>query len=542
VSVFESGALMNESTKEPGRVEEQTILRKLRLWIAALAIGCLVAGIGIGAMLSGRPTIAQNQVQIARAPEALSASFAEIARRVEPAVVNIETLTASAEVTDKDDEGKNEPPSSNPLLDMFRRQPRRPARGVGSGFIVSPKGYILTNEHVIENATRITVGLQTGEKFRGRVVGVDDETDVAVIKIDPPRDLPTVTLGDSNSAQVGDWVLAVGSPFGLDQTVTAGIISKKERETYPFNSFQRFLQTDAAINRGNSGGPLVNMRGEVIGVNSQIATSTGDYNGIGFALPANEADFVYRQIAAQGRVRRGFLGITLDSVKEEFAKVYGLPEAKGAIVTGVQASNDGQPTPAAKAGIEANDVIVDFNGQQVANAQDLIQKVAGTPVGQSATLAFLRDVEGKLEKRTVNVVLAERPPAPAFREGDIGTATKPGGKEPEPKGNSLHLGVTLGELTQQIITERHLTGVRGLYVKDVDPNGLIAEMRLAGGQPALSEGDVITRINRIPIATLAEFERVLKGLKSGDPIVLHVSTYSRAADGIIQRIVQFTYQ
>ncbi|HLE64239.1 MAG TPA: trypsin-like peptidase domain-containing protein, partial [Pyrinomonadaceae bacterium] len=460
---------MNESARETGRVEEQTILRKLRLWIAALAVGCLLAGIGIGAMLSGRPTIAQNQVQIARAPEALSASFAEIARRVEPAVVNIETLTAVAEGADKDAEGKDDPPSSNPLLDMFRRQPRRPSRGVGSGFIVSPKGYILTNEHVIENATRITVGLQTGEKFRGRVVGVDDETDVAVIKIDSPRDLPTVTLGDSNSAQVGDWVLAVGSPFGLDQTVTAGIISKKERETYPFNSFQRFLQTDAAINRGNSGGPLVNMRGEVIGVNSQIATSTGDYNGIGFALPANEADFVYRQIASQGRVRRGFLGITLDSVKEEFAKVYGLPEAKGAIVNGVQPETDGQPTPAAKAGIEANDVIVEFNGQQVGNAQDLIQKVAATPVGQSATLVFLRDVEGKLEKRTVNVVLGERPPAPAFREGDIGGATKPGGKEPEPKGNSLHLGVTLGELTPQIITERHLTGVRGLYVKDVDP-------------------------------------------------------------------------
>jgi len=531
---------MNEFLKETGRVDEQTILRKLRLWIVALAIACLLAGMGIGAMLSGRPTTAQNQVPIARAPEALSASFAEIARRVEPAVVNIETITASQDEMDKSEEGRLRP-SDNPLLDMFRRQTRRPTRGVGSGFIVSPKGYILTNEHVIENASRITVGLQTGEKFRGRVVGVDDETDVAVIKIDPPRDLPTVTMGDSNSSQVGDWVLAIGSPFGLDQTVTAGIISKKERETYPFNSFQRFLQTDAAINRGNSGGPLVNMRGEVIGVNSQIATSTGDYNGIGFALPANEADFVYRQIATQGKVRRGYLGITLDSVKEEFARVYELAEAKGAIVTGVQPSNEGQPTPAAKAGIQVNDVIVEFNGQQVASAQDLIQKVAGTPVGQSASLTLLRDGEGKLEKRSVTVVLAERPPAPAFRDSDT-TTPKPGGNEPQPKGNGLRLGVTLGELTQQIITEKNLTGVRGLYVKDVDPNGLIAELRLAGGQPALSEGDVITRINRIPIGSLAEFERVLKGLKSGDPIVLHVSTYSRAVDSVVQRILQFTYQ
>src|SRR6185369_6131876 len=251
-----------------------------------------------------------RSLQIARAPEALSASFAEIARRVEPAVVNIETTQQQEEISEKDEDKEDQSSASNPLLDMFKRQ-RSPTRGVGSGFIVSPKGYILTNYHVIEDASRITVGLQSGEKFRGIVVGVDPETDVAVIKIDASKDLPTVTLGDSNAAQVGDWVLAMGSPFGLDQTVTAGIISKKERETPYFNVFQRFLQTDAAINRGNSGGPLVNMRGEVIGMNSQIATSTGDYNGIGFALPANETSFVYKQLIAQGKVKRGYLGITL---------------------------------------------------------------------------------------------------------------------------------------------------------------------------------------------------------------------------------------
>src|SRR6266850_307473 len=365
--------------------QERTILRKLRVWIAALGVACLLAGIGIGAMLSGRPTVAQNELQIARAPEALSASFAEIARRVEPAVVNIETLqTASEVVAEKDDEDqKEDQPSNNPLLDMFRRQQRRPMHGVGSGFIVSPTGYILTNNHVIEDATRIIVGLQSGEKYRGRVVGVDDETDVAVVKIDAPHDLPTVTLGDSNAAQVGDWVLAMGSPFGLDQTVTAGIISKKERETPgSLSNFQRFLQTDAAINRGNSGGPLVNMRGEVIGINSQIATSTGDYNGIGFALPAVEANFVYRQILAQGKVRRGYLGVTLESVRDEFAKVYGLAEAKGAIIMDIRDA-DG---PAGKAGIKANDVIIEFNSQPVANAQQLINRVAATPVGQTVVL------------------------------------------------------------------------------------------------------------------------------------------------------------
>jgi serine protease Do len=530
---------MFQLPKDQTTVQEWTILRKLRIWIAALGIACLVAGIGIGAMLSGSPTVAQNETQIARAPEALSASFAEIARRVEPAVVNIETMTAAPETPERDEVEKDDQGANNPLLDMFRRQARRPSRGVGSGFIVSPKGYILTNEHVIEGATRITVGLQSGEKYRGRIIGIDEETDVAVIKIETSQDLPTVTLGDSNSAEVGDWVLAMGSPFGLDQTVTAGIISKKERETPYFTSFQRFLQTDAAINRGNSGGPLVNMRGEVIGVNSQIATSTGDYNGIGFALPANEANFVYRQIVNQGKVRRGFLGITLDSVKDEFARVYGLPEAKGAIVMDVTQNRDGQLTPAAKAGLQSNDIIVEFSGQPVANAQDLIQKVASSPVGQSVALTYLRDVEGKLERHSANVVLGERPQPQAFATTDEPGAKK---KEAEAKSNGPQLGITLAEITQQLVAEKHLTGVRGLYVKNVDPNGLAADVRVAGGQAALSEGDVITRINRIPVTTLGDFQRVLNGLKPGDPIVLHVSRYQRDADRMLQRIVQFTYQ
>ena len=408
---------MSELPKVPSTIDERAILRKLRVWIIALGTACLLAGIGVGSMLSGRPTIAQNEVQIARAPEALSASFAEIARRVEPAVVNIETTAPSPVLTSKDPDEKEDQSANNPLLDMFRRQQRRPDRGVGSGFIVNAKGYILTNEHVMQGASRIMVGLQSGQRFPARVIGIDDETDVAVIKIEAGRDLPTVTLGDSNNSQVGDWVLAIGSPFGLDQTVTAGIISKKERETPYFTPFQRFLQTDAAINRGNSGGPLVNMRGEVIGINSQIATSTGDYNGIGFALPASEASFVYRQIVAQGKVRRGYLGVTLDSVKEEYARVYGLPEAKGAIVMDVyHQTKDGQPTPAAKAGMETNDIITEFNGQPVANAQDLIQKVAGSPIGESAAFTFLRDRDGKLEKLTANVVLGERPPLPATGE------------------------------------------------------------------------------------------------------------------------------
>ena len=199
-------------------------------------------------------------------------------------------------------------------------------------------------------------------------------------------------FGDSTGVQVGDWVLAIGSPFGLEQTVTAGIISKKERDSQ-FGTFQRFLQTDAAINRGNSGGPLVNMHGEAIGVNSQIATLTGDYSGIGFALPSNEAKFVYEQIISKGKVRRGFLGVLLEPVRTEFAKVYGLPEARGAIVADVQADSGGQPTPAFKAGMQVNDVVVEFNGQPIPSIDALHKLLTGDQIGVTSKLTILRGTE-----------------------------------------------------------------------------------------------------------------------------------------------------
>ena len=514
---------------------ESKVLRKLRVWIVAMGVVCVLTGVGIGAILAGRPAVAQDGSQsAARGPEALSASFVEIARRVEPSVVNIDTLQTSPDVAESDNEDKTDRTPGNPLYDLLRRQPQRPTRGVGSGFIIDAKGYILTNQHVIDGASRITIGLQTGERFRGKVIGVDSETDLAVIKIDAGRDLPVMKFGDSNVAQVGDWVLAIGSPFGLDQTVTAGIISKKERDSQAFSNFQRFLQTDAAINRGNSGGPLVNMHGEAIGVNSQIATLTGDYNGIGFALPSNEAKFVSEQILGGGKVKRGYLGVTLAPVQGEFARVYGLPEAKGAIIADVQPDRNGQPTPAARAGLQVNDVVVQFNGQTVQDSNDLIAKVAATEVGQNVALTVLREVEGKLDRRTVDVTLGERPnflardsEMPAPREKDAGVKT-----------NSARLGLTLAEITPQLVTEKHLSGVKGLYVKEVDPNGLAADIR----PREVSAGEVVTRINRVSVSTLADFQRVISSLKPGDAVVLNLSSYDRGSDRIVSRIVQFTYQ
>ncbi len=516
---------------------ERVILSKLRVWIVALGAICLITGIGIGAMLAGRPLLAQNEAQIARAPEALSASFVEIAKRVEPAVVNIDTKIAPPEIAAGDDEDKDDQattPGNKSLLDMFRRR-QRPARGIGSGFIVDSKGYILTNQHVVEGASRIVVRLQSGEEFPGSVVGVDEETDVAVVKIDARRELPVVKLGDSNGAQVGDWVLAIGSPFGLDQTVTAGIISTKERSDLKnFTSFQQFLQTDAAINRGNSGGPLVNMRGDVIGINSQIATSTGDYNGIGFALPANAADFVYKQIVASGKVRRGYLGITLEDVKAPYARVYGLPEARGVIVTSLANAQ----SPAAKAGLQPYDVIVELNNQPVINAQDLINRVSAVAVGQTVQLAYLRDAGGKLERRTASITVGERPAFSSIPREEETPAPK---DHKKPVSDRLPLGITLTELTPQLIAERNLTGVRGLLIKDIDPNGIAADVRRSTGQAAIREGDIIERINRVPVTTLDEFKRVVAALKPGDAIVLNIASYE-GSDHVIQRIVQFTYQ
>lgn len=559
-----------------GVTTEQDVLRRLRVWIAALAIMCLGVGACLGALLAGRPVVAQNETQsiqqIARAPEALSASFAEIARRVEPAVVNIETVTAMPTAARDDDEndaekkpgatpdkpnakpqdGEGKPDKqgeedgdeeeSNPLLDMLRRQMQQVPRGVGSGFIIDPSGLILTNHHVVEGATTINVKLQSGELYRGRIVGTDADTDLAVVKITASRSLPTLKLGDSNQMEVGDWVLAIGSPFGLEQTVTAGIVSTKDRipDNDSSSGLVRYIQTDAAINRGNSGGPLVNMRGEVIGINSQIATTTGDYNGIGFALPSTDAAFVYNQLAgAEKRVRRGYLGLQLQPVRGELGRVYGINDLRGAIVVDVPDTS----APAPKAGIETGDIITDFNNQSVRDSQDLIAKVASTPVGSTVRLSYLRESSAapgaKLEKRTANVILGERPANVA--RGRRGLAEE--NETTDSKSNTSaklddarpKLDISLQELTPEIASEKKLGNLRGLFVKDVKEGGL-------GDAGRLAPGMVIQRVNRQQVTTMTDFKRIIDSLKSGDAIVMHVAFSDPRSERIIHNVLQFTFQ
>ena len=495
---------------------------------AAVAVLCLAAS---NVEAQSTPARTSSSAITAAVPERLSDSFAEVAKRVEPAVVSIDTKGKVAEVTAR---APATPGQSDDILEFFRRQmPRRPVYSVGSGFIVDKAGYIMTNEHVVEGAAKITVKLESGEEYPATVIGTDEETDLAVLKIDAGRDLPYVKLADSERARVGEWVLAIGSPFGLTKTVTAGIISQTRRETPSTSPFQKFIQTDAAINRGNSGGPLVNMDGEVIGINSQIATSTGDYNGVGFALPSSEAANVYQQILKNGKVRRGYLGVSLDSVKAEYAKVYGLAQARGAILTEVRDPRGG----AAAAGMQAGDVIVEFDGKPVENAQDLIAKVAAASPEQSVNVAFLRESAAGVERKSASIRLGERPMVSRSTDDTSKTRT-PDTAKPDTR----PFGLSLSELTAPLATKYSLEGSKGVLVTEVSPESYIADVKQSNGGEALGEGDLIQRINRVPVTNPRAFAEIVSKLKKGDPVVLHVLTFNGSGRAPQLKIVQFTVQ
>ncbi|HEX3100847.1 MAG TPA: trypsin-like peptidase domain-containing protein, partial [Pyrinomonadaceae bacterium] len=381
-------------------------------------------------------------------------------------------------------------------------------------------------------AARITVKLDSGEEFVAKVVGVDDQTDLAVLKIDAGHELPYLKFGDSEAAEVGDWVLAVGSPFGLAKSVTAGIISSTRRKTPYATAFQRFIQTDAAINRGNSGGPLVDLDGDVIGVNSQIATTTGDYNGVGFALPAHEASYVFDQIVKNGKVRRGYLGAFLEPVKAEYAKVYGMTDTKGAIISDIK----DRQSPAALAQLQAGDVIVEFNGQRVENEQDLIARVAATGPDQTVSISYLRDNGASLDKKSATVKLGERPASSRADEPLDRRKLPLDGTNAEQK----PFGLTLNELTPALATANKLEGQKGLLVKEVNPTSFIADVRNSNGNEALGPGDLIQRINRVNVTDLKTFTQIVAKLKVGDPVVLNVISYNPVLTATESKILQFT--
>jgi serine protease Do len=451
-------------------------------------------------------------------------SFAEVAKKAEPAVVSIDTKTKFQEVGAISE--------SEDSINNLTRQQTRPVFAVGSGFIVDSKGFIITNAHVVDDSTKVTIRLQNGEQYVASILGTDEETDIAVLKIETNSPLPTLKFGDSNAIQVGEWVLAIGSPFGLEQTVTAGIISKTQRETPSSSSFQKFIQTDAAINRGNSGGPLINMNGDVIGINSQIATSDGNSNGIGFALPSNEANYVYKQILANGKVKRGYLGVVLESVKSEFAKVYELAEAKGAIITEMR----DKESPAGKAGLLVGDILIEFDGKKIDNAQDLITKVASTEPEKAVSIIYFREIGSKLEKRTATLKLAERPTKSKVLDSDL-VKRKLGNQA-----DTTPFGLTLAEITPQIAKSQSLENQKGLFIKDVSNESIFTEITNASGAIALKTGDVLQKINRAEVGSIKNFSEIVSKLKKGDAVVLHILSFNRQNRSYQARIVQFTVQ
>jgi serine protease Do len=480
------------------------------------------SGFQIGEPPAATITPAQQRADVppAAAPLAdLEAAFTAVADRVRPAVVFIRSESYS---TENPHSGMQIPPG---LEEFFfpRGQPRGPQvrRGTGSGFIISSDGYIMTNDHVVSDADKVTVRLLDKRQFEARVVGRDPQTDVAVIKIDA-KDLPTAPLGNSDNVRIGEWVLAVGNPLGeaFSFTVTAGIVSAKgrmlqglpNRTSY---SITDFIQTDAVINPGNSGGPLVNIRGEVIGVNSAIASENGFYQGYGFAIPANLARVVGNQLIADGRVRRSILGVSIADASEEDAQYAGFDEVRGVVVNDYSLPN----SPAQQAGIEPGDLIIELDGEPVSYVAQLQQLVGFKAPGSTVRVTLVR--RGGIRK-TVNVRLIE---APAEQ---VAQASAPESATPreETAGTAKALGISVRQAPAEV-SRRLGNEYIGPLVTSVDVDSP-AQGRVF--PPQTGSADVITHVNGTRTRTVDEFQQAMSGLRAGDVVSLRL--YNTAAGGV----------
>ena len=475
---------------------------KRRTFVTALLVA-LVVGLAGGAALTrstawGRPAVLAQMPPLPQAPilpvqmPLTTGTFAKVAEAIKPAVININTVSKGA--------GGSPGGGRTPFEEFFGEEffrrffgdvPERiPQRSLGSGVIIDPSGIALTNAHVVEKATEIEVITLDGNKHKAKVIGADKKTDLAVLKLDDGKGkFPFARLGDSDKIQVGDWVIAVGSPFGLQSTVTAGIISAKARQLGQ-GPFDDFLQTDAAINPGNSGGPLVNMQGEVVGINTAIVAGG---SGIGFAIPANMARKIYTELSTKGRVTRGWLGVSIQPLTPELARSFGTKDTKGVLISDVVPDS-----PAAKAGLKPGDILLEFEGKKTEAPGDLQRSVGLAAPGTEVKAKVWR--EGA--EKTVDVKIGE---APDDRE-----AQQRGGPG---KTTPSALGLDVRPITPEVARQLNLRTNEGVIVARVDEGSPAAE---AG----IQRGDVIREINRQKVRNQADYDRLVKDVKDGDRLTV----------------------
>jgi serine protease Do len=477
-------------------MDTQSDLRKAKSKLSPMALASVVSVLA-GMALTGaieryhagvQPAHAASSAAPIVTPQGLP-DFVSLAKKLSPSVVNVSTTQMRKATQGGPGFGDDQ------MGEFFERffgapAPRGPQRrsGLGSGFIIDNNGTILTNYHVVDGAEKISVTLSDGKNYDAKVVGKDQKSDIAVVKIDAGRDLPAVDLGDSDRLEVGEWVMAIGNPFGLDHTVTSGIVSAKGRNIGA-GPYDNFIQTDASINPGNSGGPLINLRGEVVGINSAIFSQSGGNIGIGFAIPANAVKELLPQLRDKGKVVRGFIGASVQKVTPDIADSLGLKQARGALVADVIKGG-----PAERAGLKPGDIIIEFDRKEIKDSSDLPMQVARVAPGMSVQVKVLRDGKETALPLTVG----------EMKESEVIAATQEG-----------DFGLTVQPVTPQLAENLGLERAEGLVITAVK-RGSAAE------EAGLRSGDVITEINRQPIKNLADYNRELTRNEKAKSVLLLV--------------------
>ena len=475
----------------------------MRLQHSRFPLPGLLALLLLSVLLAAGPSMAKSETDGDSAIlDRSSKAFVNVVKKAKPAVVHIKVEKSSKSGTYGDQSA--EEMFNHPFFEQFfgpqfrQRQPRQEfrQRGQGSGFIINEKGFILTNNHVVEDADVIKVVLADNREFTAKLVGTDPQTDVALIKIEDGENLPVLPLGDSNALEVGEWVIAIGNPFGLSQTVTVGVVSATGRSSVGINEYENFIQTDAAINPGNSGGPLLNGRGEAVGINTALFSRTGGYMGIGFAIPVNMAKSIENQLQASGKVVRGWLGVVIQNVDKNLADSFGLKKAEGILVSEVQ-----KDSPASGAGLQRDDIILRLNDSPLTDVSDLRNRVALLAPGSKATLDIIRDGRDK----KVQVTIGEQP-----------SGFSPSAKAVEKDKETLDkYGLTLQPLTQELAERFDYKDASGLIVSSVQP-----------GSPAdfagLKPGYLVEEIEKVKVKSLADLKKALAESKKTGKLLLRV--------------------